>query len=204
MRKLKFFIAGMAAFGISQLLLRLPLLNLIKQTDTYIITSITAPVLILWGLAFTAGLFEETGRLVFLRLFRKQGICLSEAVTFGLGHGLMEAGWLAISILSFIFANGFTAMSAVAIFERVMAVTIHVALSIIVVMAVVKHQLLFYILAIAMHTFVDGLSFFFKTTFSLEAAIAAAAILYIILALLIWKLKMSGSKPGGRKNAHNS
>ena len=57
-------------------------------------------------LAFTAGLFEETGRWIFLRFLCRNHSSWLHGLSFGLGHGGIEAVWvLSLGILP-AFLNG--------------------------------------------------------------------------------------------------
>lgn len=186
-KKILLFIAGLASFGISQLVLRLPLLKLFYDTETYIYMSLVMPAVTGWIIAFTAGLFEESGRLILLQFFKKEPLSLSDGVTFGLGHGLMEAGWLLLSIIGNIVFNGFSMMSGVAILERAFAVVLQVALTILVVMAVNRHKIRWYLLAMLLHTFVDGMLMYFRSVVAVEAFIGGCAVVIFIFAWVIFK-----------------
>ena len=58
------FVVGMLAFVISQMVLRLPLLSIMTQQRSISLFTLKHPVLYILILAFTAGLFEETARLI--------------------------------------------------------------------------------------------------------------------------------------------
>ncbi len=187
-KKVLLFIAGLASFGISQMVLRVPLLNLFYDTETYIYMSLTMPLVISWIIAFTAGLFEESGRLIFLQFFKKESLSLSDGVVFGLGHGLMEAGWLMISIIGYIVSNGFSSASGLAIVERIFALILQVALTIFVVMAVDRHKIRWYFVAILLHTIMDGMLIYFRSIVALEVSLGCCAAVVLILALVAWKI----------------
>ncbi len=82
------FLCGMLAFGISQLLIRIPLmLAVVPQLPAPVAGFLlSAPVA-----SFSAGLFEETGRLVVMVLLLKQFHRWIDGISFGLGHGGLEA-----------------------------------------------------------------------------------------------------------------
>ena len=150
--------------------------------------SLVMPAVTGWIIAFTAGLFEESGRLILLQFFKRAAAdLLATALTFGLGHGLMEAGWLLLSIIGNIVFNGFSMMSGVAILERVFAVVLQVALTILVVMAVNRHKIRWYLLAMLLHTFVDGMLMYFRSVVAVEAFIGGCAVAIFIFAWVIFK-----------------
>lgn len=82
---------GFAAFAVSQLLLRIPLLSLLSLWQPYVAwaTAHTWLQLLLVG-GLSAGLFEETARLGGALLLDRKGFTYRDAVSFGLGHGLCE------------------------------------------------------------------------------------------------------------------
>ena len=83
---------GVACFAITQLFTRIPLLGLLQQWPPWV--QLMAPALLgTTVLSVTAALFEETGRLVLMsRLLRRRR--LADGVAFGLGHGGLEAASL--------------------------------------------------------------------------------------------------------------
>lgn len=186
-KKSLLFLAGLASFGVSQLVLRIPLLKLFYDTETYLYASLVIPMVMAWIIAFTAGLFEETGRLVFLQFFKKSRLSLSDAVTFGLGHGLMEAGWLLTAMVQYIVANGFSQDMVLGLLERVFALIIQVSLAILVVMAVNGHRIRWYLLALLLHTVVDGILPYFTSAVVLEAVLGMESLGILALALALWR-----------------
>lgn len=186
-KKLLFFLAGLASFGVSQLVLRIPLLKLFYDTETYLYASLVIPMVMSWIIAFTAGLFEETGRLVFLQFFKKSRLSLSDAVTFGLGHGLMEAGWLLTAMVQYIVSNGFSQNMVLGLLERVFALIIQVSLAILVVMAVNGRRIRWYLLALLLHTVVDGILPYFTSAVVLEAALGMESLGILALSLALWR-----------------
>jgi uncharacterized membrane protein YhfC len=186
-KKLLLFLAGLASFGVSQLVLRIPLLKLFYDTETYLYASLVIPMVMSWIIAFTAGLFEETGRLVFLQFFKKSRLSLSDAVTFGLGHGLMEAGWLLTAMVQYIVSNGFSQNMVLGLLERVFALIIQVSLAILVVMAVNGRRIRWYLLALLLHTVVDGILPYFTSAVVLEAALGMESLGILALSLALWR-----------------
>ncbi|SDB92548.1 Uncharacterized membrane protein YhfC [Raineyella antarctica] len=82
------FAAGMLAFGASQLLVRIPLMTLVVPRLPEPIASflLSAPIA-----SLTAGLFEETARLVVIVWLLRRFHRWVDGVAFGLGHGGLEA-----------------------------------------------------------------------------------------------------------------
>jgi uncharacterized membrane protein YhfC len=172
---------GFAAFFISQLCLRIPLLQVLGTQSWFTTFALnTIPYLIM--LSVTAGLFEESARYLCAGCFLKKHRSFNDALSFGLGHGFCEVilltGMAQINniIYSVMINNGSfsTAMSKLpattsqqilsillaakpeqvylGILERVFAVTFHVFASILIFKGVNEHKIRYYFLAIATHT----------------------------------------------------
>lgn len=196
-KKCIYFIAGAAAFGISQLILRIPLLNLAQTTTAYIWLSITAPFILSWLIAFSAGLFEETGRLwlmkLSLKITGKSKFYLSDAIVFGLGHGLLEAFWILSKTAVYIRLYGFDINAAMSIFERVFAVIFHVALSVFVAMAVNLKKCRWYMTALAAHTVLDGIIVYFSSPLILEICFGLIGLTALTIAIILF-YRLQGGK----------
>lgn len=85
------FFIGVLAFFISQIVLRIPLLNILSNVSkefTTFYSSILGTILI-GGLS--AGLFEETARLIGAKIVsKKDALTFKDSLSFGLGHALCE------------------------------------------------------------------------------------------------------------------
>lgn len=83
---------GAAAFFVSQIVLRIPILQVLSlKSEPFAAFVSTTAGKILIG-AFTAGLFEETARLICARFILKgDKRSLKQSIAFGLGHGACEA-----------------------------------------------------------------------------------------------------------------
>ena len=82
---------GFAAFGVSQLVLRIPLLSVLGLWQPYVdwaTAHMWLQLLLVGGLS--AGLFEETARLGGACLLNRKGFTYKDVISFGLGHGLCE------------------------------------------------------------------------------------------------------------------
>lgn len=81
---------GAAGFVVPQLLIRLPLLNLLSSGDGFAAFAQNHPFAYSFALAFTAGLFELAGRFAAARCMGQKLTC-QRALAAGLGHGGVEA-----------------------------------------------------------------------------------------------------------------
>ena len=92
------FLLGMAGFFVSQLCVRQPLLALLGQVDAYRLFAAGNPVGQLLFLSVTAGLAEESARLVIFRLLARRGrVQHGTPVWYGLGHGGLEAALVGVN-----------------------------------------------------------------------------------------------------------
>lgn len=148
---LSFFI-GMLVFVISQIVLRIPMLQLLQQDISFqLFTLQTIPYAIFLGL--TAGLFEEIGRYIGLRCLKRHHT-FYEVIAFGLGHGAIEAILLtAIPLLSY----GDLPLQDVWIagWERITAMCAHIAFTLLVWKSVQNKKLIYLMLAIFVHAIFD-------------------------------------------------
>lgn len=172
------FVLGIGVFLVFALILEqiLHVFVLRPEPDGTIGLISSSPWLyVLYGI-FAAGIFEETGRLFAFLITKKHYRDVDSAVSYGIGHGGFEAaavvglGMLNGIILAVMVNSGSDAISAlpvaaedlvvsqpwymyiVAIMERVIAMSLHIALSVIVFSAVMmKGKWWLYPLAILLH-----------------------------------------------------
>ncbi|MEZ5127107.1 MAG: YhfC family glutamic-type intramembrane protease [Micropruina glycogenica] len=169
------FACGMVAFAGSQVLTRMPLmayLSTIEQPWAQFLVS--APVA-----SVTAGLFEETGRLLAMLWLMRRFHRWIDGVTFGLGHGWLEAVLLvglssvvnlalalsinsgqvpqglppgALQTLTDTLVNTPSELFYLTALERLSAIALHMALSVLVLGGIVcGRRLLFWALAVLVH-----------------------------------------------------
>lgn len=130
---------------------------------------------VLYGV-LAAGIFEETGRLLAFYSMKRKYKDVGTAVSYGIGHGGFEAivvvglGMVNAIILSFMINSSSPVLNdlpidmdqlvsdqawymyLLAIFERIIAMTLHIALSVLVFYAVMKKgKIYYYFLAIILH-----------------------------------------------------
>lgn len=154
------FILGVLAFTISQLLIRLPVLEFINNNSTsYLLFSVLHPVASALVLGATAALAEEGARFIAMRFFMKQRD-LKAGFLFGAGHGGIEALWLVgipiISLLlspSHFISNDLFWASGL---ERIFAFGIHIGLSVLVLQSIVHKKWRYLLVAFLLHTLVDA------------------------------------------------
>ncbi len=185
------FLAGMVGFVVTQMILRIPLMNLYFAKQAWFLAFSAHTVPFYLFNAFTAGLFETAGRLlVFLVIIRLRRN-YEDGLLAGLGHGTIEsillAGSVMLSYLSYALMinagtfdtlvasqatdaasidamnNVYTLLTGSATIdylasavERLMAITLHIALSILVLEGIERKHIWPYALtALFYHMVVD-------------------------------------------------
>ncbi|MFY4673205.1 YhfC family glutamic-type intramembrane protease [Bacillus anthracis] len=156
------YMLGILAFVVSQILIRIPILNYLNGTSTdFQMFSVMQPILFAVLLSISAGIFEEIARFITMRYFMKQRDWQS-GFLFGAGHGGIEAvlivGIPVISLLlsQTVIQNGDSYYLGG--IERIFAMVLHVGLSFIVLQAVVQKKFRYVVYAILIHGTVNALA----------------------------------------------
>lgn len=200
------FGVGALTFFLSQICLRIPILQSLLPNMTWyrvLQTNIWEYALFL---GITAGMVEEFGRLFFMILLEKQkklSKTMTSGVAFGLGHGGIEA-ILLVGIrnlgLMFVYGTGNPipiqegyADILSAGFERIFAIAFHVGASLLVLYGIrCGKSLLFTIWAVLLHTILDTGSLILANVFgfriwSIELILAIYGV--TVLALGLWMFR---------------
>jgi len=209
-RRLRFVwksvLVGTLVFLVFQILTRIPLLGYLQQNLWYQTFSATYPLIAGFLLALSAGLFEEIGRYVGFRLFLRKHLDWKGGIAYGIGHGGLESLYIGTAFLNYLIYSFLinagkvppqlptSVISAltdtapplfvVGGIERVLAFTIQIGLSLVVLYGIKSKKGLFLLLAIALHTLLDfGAVMFAGNTLIVEtytAVFAAASIVWIM------------------------
>lgn len=154
------YVLGVLAFVISQVVLRIPLLNYLDTNSiSYNMFSVTKPVIYVILLGFSAGIFEEVARFIAMRFVMKRHDWKA-GLLFGVGHGGIEAvlflGLHAVIQLftQTIFVDG--EAYALGATERFFAILLHIGLSIIVLQSVVTKRIRYFVIAVVLHGVIDS------------------------------------------------
>ena len=181
---LKPFIVGMIIFPVFALGLEsLPKQFLLTGTNSLSLKILSNPVLFYLVAALCAGVFEEIGRFVGFKFLLKNNTEAKDSISYGLGHGGIEAVIMALSVINLLYigiainnggasalgldaatenavvlqlsaVTGFTAFLAV--FERLSAIILHVSMSVLVFASVNRKGYKHLLLvAILLHTLAD-------------------------------------------------
>ena len=174
---------GAAAFALSQLLTRVPL---VQVAQYFLRDALKASPAFMWTwvvvLSLTAGLFEETARLWVFRKPLKDFRRWRDAVGFGAGHGGLESallvgGLAVLGLVNVIVLSGMDPstlplkpeqvaqvteakatiaglawwMPLLGAYERLGAMAVHIALSVVVLQCFIRGQMRWYWLAVGTH-----------------------------------------------------
>lgn len=156
MKKLRYIyllMLGFLSFFISQIMLRIPLLNFLAKNPGFVVFQLQNALFIGCLIAISAGVFEEVFRFLFRRFLIRDSIKIAEPVIFGLGHSLMEIIYIFTPV---VLASGLSVISPLAVVERIFATLLHIEFSIIIwngFLANKKYSYLF--LAILLHSLCD-------------------------------------------------
>lgn len=214
------FAAGMLAFVLSQVLTRIPLMAwLSTQDQAWAQWLVSAPVA-----SFTAGVFEETGRLLVMLWLLRRFHRWVDGVSFGLGHGGIEAvllvglGQLANLALSLLINSGQTtaldrlpagsrdqvvaALTGtqplqfyLAGVERVAAIGLHVGLSVLILWGIVAgRRALAWVSAVLIHG-VCNLTVVALATSALPNAMLIAEGVLLVMVAAFWALFVLRCRP---------
>lgn len=163
----KAFAWGVAAFVISQLLIRVPILQLLLPNFAWFGAMQLYPWIYGLFLGLTAGLAEETARWIALRYLLKGKHTLEHGLAFGLGHGGIEAMLLvglnmiagAVMMLTGHAAQFPAAPGSVLVAgaERLFAMAFHVGASLLILYGVRTGRGVWYwLLAVVLHGVLDA------------------------------------------------
>lgn len=164
--KIMLFLIGALCFFITQILLRLPLLSILQKNLLWNQWILAYPFIFSLIVAFSAGFFEEGGRVLFRKFLlqapgENQGYFpFSDAwecpLIFGLGHGICELVFLLqlshpTNPIFYLYFLG----------ERIIAVVFHIGMSFLIFRGCSQHRGgQAFLLALFLHGFFDSLIFF--------------------------------------------
>lgn len=155
LKVLLWVLLGAACFFVSQPLLRIPLLALLSKSVGFTMFATLNPILAVVVIGLSAGVFEEGFRFLCKQFLLRPAKCtIAQPLLFGLGHGGMEASLVLVPL----FLQGYTFGDLkMALLERVLAVLLHLFLTVIVWNGFQTGQRFRYLLvAIVLHGVVDS------------------------------------------------
>lgn len=191
----KLFLLGMICFVLSQLCLRLPLLKLLNNNLWLNNFQSLYPLLYGFLISLSAGLFEESGRFIFRDKFLKESNSKSDAIIFGLGHGLIEV--IFVLIVSSSNLNLLTRSDIfLGLYERLLAVIFHIGMTVLIWIGFNRMKKYRYlILAILLHGFFDYFIILKNFIgFSNLILYGSWTLLCVFTLVFIFKINLGGSR----------
>lgn len=211
---LKSILIGALIFFISQIVLRIPILQILSKQSYFIQFSKHYIVYPLF-LGLTAGIFEEVGRYIGFRGFLRDRLNYQNGLAYGIGHGGIESilivgmSYINNIVFSFLINSGSldtllksklapevigaiknalinTPASAflLAGFERVFTMAVQIALSLLVLVAVKRKRLYYLAFAILLHTIIDAPAAYMSLLKVNIFAIEFVVLLWAVLSLI--------------------
>ncbi len=183
---LKPVLIGALTFFVFQILIRIPIIQLVlPNMEWYMKMTAAQPILNSVFLGATAGLFEEFGRYITMKLFLKNNQNNMDSIAFGVGHGGIEAIlFVGINSLVMMFMSAQYAepsMIFAGSIERLGAMTLHIAWSVMVMKSVREKKFVWVILAFLTHALVDIIavlmSYYGLSVWLIEGALLIFAII---------------------------
>ena len=206
-------LAGFLSFFISQIILRLPLLQILSGQAWYaqFASNPLVAAIVIGG--FSAALFEETARLVGASLLKKHR-SYQDVLSFGLGHAFCEVIFLvgfsqlnniiiclmvnsqqtdamgnALSLVTQQMASVSPMLVYVGIVERVSAVAYHLFATCLVFRAVTFKKPQYYFAALLAHTVFNAASALLMNYFGIWVSEGVLLVAAIPMAVFVWRQK---------------
>lgn len=196
----KAFVWGALAFVVSQLLIRVPILQLVLPNFQWFAVMQFYPWRYGLFLGLTAGLAEETARWIAARCFLRGKDTLGHGLAFGLGHGGIEAmlvvgpNMIAGTVMVLTGQTGLFPADWKSVLvggaERIFAMAFHIGAALLVMYGVrAGRGFRYWLLAVALHTVMDAAVVILPAVFGVGVMgleLYAAALGGLTLALGIW------------------
>ena len=187
-RRAKALLLGIITFLIFQVFTRIPLLQIVLPNQVwYILFTYEQPLLYLFLLSLSAGLFEEIGRYLIMKKWLSKGSFM-EVFTFGVGHGGIESiliVGLGVMLSDVSSVDDFSLIMGGV--ERVFAMCMHLAFTFLVYTQISKRQKYGLVLSILAHTFVNFIAVYLMSLgfgiLTVEFSLFVMAVIAIIYVL---------------------
>lgn len=193
---------GALCFLVTQICIRIPIITIVLPKFAWFsLFKVEHPILYVVLLALTAGIVEELGRYLFMKLGRQNQ--LSQGVAFGIGHGGIEDILLVgISVLSYLMQPstiGYVPQSQffMATVERLSALMVHIGLSIFVLYSLRTKNSVYLWLAVMVHGFFDFLIVYLADYYANGWIAETTALLLsigLLLSAIIWNRRFQNEK----------
>lgn len=157
------YLLGVVTFLVFQYLTRIPLLQLLSAQGWFVAFALANPIVYSVLLGFTAGLFEEGGRFIVMKLFMKNRTAWGDGLAHGIGHGGFEAATLvginyivALIVTPQALLGAGAGVILLAGLERAAAMSFHIGASVLVLRGIRLKRPWYLLIAIGLHTLLDA------------------------------------------------
>jgi uncharacterized membrane protein YhfC len=183
---------GVLTFLVFQVFTRVYLIQEVLPTQVwYIVFTYQYPLLYVFLLSLTAGLFEECGRAIMMKYFMKKAN-INQAIAFGIGHGGIEAilfVGIALIMTNPIFID--TQSLFMSGLERLSAMVLHIGFSVLVYQAIYQKKRYYVLFAIGVHTLVNFVSVTLMMNgvnlWIVEAVLGLMALIALVIIIVKWR-----------------
>ncbi|MBK5254348.1 MAG: YhfC family intramembrane metalloprotease [Peptostreptococcaceae bacterium] len=129
-------------------------------------------------------MFEEIGRYIVIKLFLKNQLTTDSGISFGIGHGGIEAILLVGINYIYLLITSAYEFAPVMIFlgglERIFALTFHIGMSVMIMKSIRDKRLIWLILAIILHTLLDVCAVLIGNVYMVELIVLTFAVFSIL------------------------
>lgn len=185
--KMRVAVIGILTFFISQVLIRLPILQFIQMNFASSTGSLAYKILV----PFSAGLVEVLADYLAFKYFMKN-INKKDATVLGVGHALCENVVILVPLLMQVIIGGNTTVlylvSYIGSFERIFATLAHVAFAFFAYYAVKEKKISYLIYGILLHGFSDLPILFIKNIGTDEMLLAIISVVSFVIILRVMSL----------------
>lgn len=214
-RVAKPFFIGMLVFFIFQMVIRLPIIQIVLPQTAWFLSMSHNPWLYGLFMGGTAAIAEEFGRYIAVRFLLKKNRRYADGIAYGLGHGGIEA-MLLIGVNNIanliVLLDGQSFLAPViaaqlsyeavftAIFERVCVMALQVGLSMLVFYSVRSKEWHYLVYALVIHTIVDAAIVILPGAFGLSSVWIEVVLFFAAAGLMIWTVKIRPVFINGEEN----
>lgn len=186
-------LTGAITFFVFQILIRLPIIQLVlPHMPWYLKMSINQPLLYALFIGATAGLAEEFGRYITMRLFLKNNVRVADGIAFGVGHGGIEAILLVGINTLIVLLVASRSISPGLMFaggiERIATLMLHICWSVMVMKSMWEKKSVWLFVAFFTHTIIDG-GVVYASVFGLSVRVIETVVFLCALCALAFIIK---------------
>lgn len=187
-------IIGGVVFFIVQPVIRFSILSYLYNNIWFILNIKSSIIILSLFLGLTAGIFEEGGRFLAFKFMFKNKLNRHEGIAYGIGHGGCEAMVLVGTAMISSVMGHLSVLSPYELLEpgveRLCSISVHIALSIIVMYSVKSKKYWFLLVAILLHAALDSPLGIIKNTAIIQTYILIFGVISFVFIMYSTKIKL--------------